>query len=244
MPCPTRSTSRARARRLPASGRRAPHLEAGPVREPRHRPGGAVRRAHVPLGNSKSTLPDLTLRGRYEAEWGHLQASGVLRRLGWQDGGIDSGRDRPRRECGGQLQTFGEDYPGRRRHLGQGHRRSSRISRVWGSTLPSTRMATSSPSRSMAAMRPTRTSGRRSCARRRRRIPRDEEPVVPGADGVLEQPVLPLNFIWNPAGSLNVGAELLDGRSKPSTATAPTTPGSSSASSTTWCTATDRPGIR
>ncbi len=119
----------------------------------------------MPSGNSKSTLPDLTLRGRYEAEWGHLQASGVLRRLGWQDGGIDQHATGYGVNAAGSVKTFGEDYLVAGGIWGKGIARYIADISGWGSTPPSTRRATSSPSRNTAAMRPTRTSGRPSCAR-------------------------------------------------------------------------------
>ena len=65
----------------------------------------------APIGSGKSTSPDVTLRGRYEVEEGHVQLSGVYRRLGWNSGrGTNVYTNGYGLNLAGSLKTIGEDY--------------------------------------------------------------------------------------------------------------------------------------
>ena len=65
----------------------------------------------APAGGGKSTAPDITLRARYEIDKGHLQVGGVWRRLGWNSGtGTDAYTTGYGLNVAGSLKTFGDDY--------------------------------------------------------------------------------------------------------------------------------------
>jgi hypothetical protein len=169
----------------------------------------------LPSGNTKSTLPDLTLRGRYEAEWGHLQASGVLRRLGWQDGGIDQHAKGYGVNAAGSFKTLGDDYLVAGGLWGKGIARY--IADISGLGLDAAVDANGNlvaleeyggyaayTHKWSSKLRSTGVAGYLAMNNR----------SFQALTAFSSSQYYSLNFIWNPAGSLNVGAELLYGRNK------------------------------
>jgi hypothetical protein len=63
-----------------------------------------------PTGGAKAIAPDVTLRGRYEAGWGHVQLAGVLRELAIDDGtGADDRIEGYGVHLAGSWKTVGDD---------------------------------------------------------------------------------------------------------------------------------------
>jgi hypothetical protein len=169
----------------------------------------------APSGGGRSQLPDLTVRGRYEADWGHVQASGALRRLGWQDGGMDSHTTGYGAQVAGSVKTFGEDYAMGGWVWGKGI--AHYIPDISGLGLD----AALDPAGSLQALE--EYGGYASYTHKW--SPKIRSTGVAGYLAMNNRSFQPLtafsssqyyslNVIWNPWGSLNVGAELLYGKNK------------------------------
>lgn len=170
----------------------------------------------TPLGAGKSTAPDLSVRARYEADAGHVQLSGLWRRLAWRSGaGPSDSTNGYGVNLAGSLKTVGDDYLVAGAVWGKGIARY--VSDLAGSGLD----AVVDPSGNLQALEEYGgyagythywTSKLRSTG-------------VVGYLGMGNKPYqsgtsfdssqyYSANLIWNPAGSLNVGAEVLYGRFK------------------------------
>ena len=65
----------------------------------------------APVGDGRSTFPDMTMRARYEAEKGHVQLAGVWRKLGWRSGeGPSDSTNGYGINLAGSMKTVGDSY--------------------------------------------------------------------------------------------------------------------------------------
>ena len=169
----------------------------------------------APAGNAKSTLPDLTVRGRYEVEGGHLQVSGVLRRLGWQEAGVNEHTTGYGMNVAGTVTTFGEDYLAAGGVWGKGIARY--VSDISGSGLDAVVDANGN-------MKALEEYGGYA-AYTHKWNPKLRSTGVAGYLGMNNESFqeatsfsnsqyYSFNVIWNPWGSLNLGAEVLYGHNK------------------------------
>lgn len=168
----------------------------------------------TPVGSGKSTYPDVTLRARYEADRGHVQLSGVGRRLGWNSGtGVSAYATGYGLNLAGSLKTVGEDYVVAGGVWGKGIARY--VVDITGLGLdaivdPNGNLQALEAYGGYAAYTHFWTPKLRSTG------------VVDylGMNNKAYQPATSftnsryysLNLIWSPWGSLNVGAEVLYGR--------------------------------
>jgi len=170
----------------------------------------------APQGAGRSTFPDVTLRARYEADKGHLQLSGVWRRLGWRGGdGASDTTNGYGINLAGSMKTVGDDYLVAGGIWGKGIARY--VSDITGLGLD----AAVDPGGSLEALEEYGgyagythywTPKLRSTA------------VVnylgmnnkswQAATAFSNSQYYSANLIWNPAGSFNVGLEVLYGRFK------------------------------
>jgi len=168
----------------------------------------------APIGGGKSTAPDVTLRTRYEVDQGHVQLSGVYRRLGWNSG---TGRNDYTNGYGlnlaGSLKTFGDDYFVAGGIWGKGIARY--IADITGLDLD----AVVDPNGNLQALE--EYGG--YAAYTHYWTPKLRSTAVIDYLGMSNKPYqsptsftnsryYSANIIWNPWGSFNVGAELLYGR--------------------------------
>jgi hypothetical protein len=170
----------------------------------------------VPVGAGKSTAPDVSLRARYEAEAGHVQVSGLWRRLAWRSGvGPSDSTNGYGVNVAGTLKTFGDDYMVAGGVWGKGIARY--VSDLAGSGLdavvgPNGRLQALEEYGGYAAythywtpkLRSTGVAGY---------LGMSNKPYQTGTSFDSSQ-YYSLNLIWNPAGSLNLGTEVLYGRYK------------------------------
>ncbi|MGE5088023.1 MAG: DcaP family trimeric outer membrane transporter [Candidatus Levyibacteriota bacterium] len=170
----------------------------------------------APIGTGKSTFPDITLRGRYEAEGGHFQAAGIWRRLGWRSGvGPSDSTNGYGLNLAGSLKTVGDDYLVAGGVWGKGIARY--VSDITGSGLD----AAVDSSGNLQALETYGGYGGYT----HYWTPKLRSTGVIGYLGMnnksFQSPTsfkdsqyYSANLIWNPAGSLNVGAEVLFGNYK------------------------------
>ncbi|MFV0679715.1 DcaP family trimeric outer membrane transporter [Ottowia sp.] len=166
-------------------------------------------------GYGRSTMPDLVAIGRYETDAGHLQASGLLRRLAYRD---DDGHDDAwgyGLNVAGTYTTFGSDYLAGGAVWGKG------ISRYVSDLSGNSWDAVAKPNGQLDAL----TSYGGYLAYTHYWTPKLRSTGVAGYLGMDRSSAMAgtsfknsqyysANLIWNPWGSLNVGAELLYGRLK------------------------------
>ena len=170
----------------------------------------------TPVGAGKSTAPDLSLRARYEADAGHVQLSGLWRRLAWRSGvGPSDSTNGYGVNLAGSLKTVGDDYLVAGGVWGKGIARY--VSDLAGSGLD----AVVDPSGNLQALE--EYGGYAGYTHYW--TPKLRSTGVVGYLGMSNKPYqagtsfdssqyYSLNLIWNPAASLNVGAEVLYGRFK------------------------------
>jgi hypothetical protein len=170
----------------------------------------------APIGSGKSTFPDITARVRYEADPGHVQLAGVWRRLSWRSGtGLSDSTDGYGLNLAGSLKTVGDDYMVGGAVWGKGIARY--VSDITGSGLD----AVVDASGNLQAieeyggylgythywtpkLRSTGVAGYLGMSPKSFQSP----------TSFKETQYYSANLIWNPYGSLNVGAELLYGNNK------------------------------
>jgi hypothetical protein len=171
----------------------------------------------APSGGGKSTFPDITLRGRYEADAGHVQLSGIWRRLGWISGtGTADYTDGYGLNLAGSLKTgIGDDYMVAGGIWGRGIARY--ISDITGSGLD----AVVDPNGNLQALEEYGgyagythywTPKLRSTAVIDYLGMNNKSYQSPTS--FSNSQYYSANLIWNPWGSVNVGAEVLYGRYK------------------------------
>jgi hypothetical protein len=173
--------------------------------------------ASAETGNSKTTMPDITLRARVEGDPGHLQISGVYRRLGWEEPGTGakSNADGYGLNVAGTAKTFKDDYVAGGFMWGKGIARY--ISDITGSGLD----AVVDANGELKALEEHGGYG----AYTHYWGPKVRSTLVMGYLGMNNDPAqvstsfhhseyYSVNAIWNPYGSLNVGAEVLYGQNK------------------------------
>lgn len=165
-------------------------------------------------GFAKTAFPDLTMRARIEGDAGHFQASGVWRSLGWSsDTGSKDTTSGYGLNLSGSLKTVGDDYIVAGAVWGKGIARY--ISDIGGSGLD----AVVDPSGHLQALEEYGAYG----AYTHYWTPKLRSTGVINYLGMNDNPYklatslsssqyYSMNLIWNPAGSLNVGTELLYGR--------------------------------
>jgi len=168
----------------------------------------------APIGAGRSTFPDVSLRGRYEADAGHVQLSGVYRRLGWRSGlGQSDTTNGYGVNLAGSLKTVGEDYLVAGGVWGKGIARY--VSDITGLGLD----AIVAPDGQLEALEAyggyagythywtpkIRSTGVVNY------LGMSNKPFQSGTSFTNSQ-YYSANVIWNPAGSLNVGLEVLYGR--------------------------------
>jgi hypothetical protein len=170
----------------------------------------------APTGAGKSTFPDITLRARYEADKGHFQLAGVWRRLGWSSGtGTNDYTNGYGLNLAGSLKTVGDDYLVAGGVWGTGIARY--VSDIAGSGLD----AVVDPNGNLQALEEYGGYGGYT----HYWTPKLRSTAVIGYLGMSNKPYqsptsftnsqyYSANLIWNPWGSLNVGAEVLYGRFK------------------------------
>lgn len=170
----------------------------------------------APIGSGKSTFPDLTLRARYEADQGHVQLAGLWRRLNWRSGtGISDSTDGYGLNLAGSLKTIGDDYLVAGAVWGKG------IARYVSDIAASGLDAAVDASGNLQALeeyggyagythywtpklRSTGVIGYLGMSNKSFQSP----------TSFKQSEYYSANLIWNPYGSLNVGAELLYGNNK------------------------------
>jgi hypothetical protein len=170
----------------------------------------------TPIGSGRSTFPDITLRGRYEADKGHVQLAGLWRRLNWRSGASPSdSTDGYGLNLAGSLKTFGDDYMVGGFIWGKGIARY--VADISGSGLD----AVVDPSGNLQALeeyggyagythywtpklRSTGVIGWLGMNNKSFQAP----------TSFKESQYYSANLIWNPYGSFNVGAEVLYGNNK------------------------------
>jgi len=170
----------------------------------------------TPIGASRSTFPDISLRGRYEADAGHVQLSGVYRRLGWRSGlQASDSTNGYGINLAGSLKTVGDDYLVAGGVWGKGIARY--VSDITGSGLD----AVVSPDGQLEALEAyggyagythywtpkLRSTGVVNW------LGMNNKSFQTGTSFTNSQ-YYSANLIWNPVGSFNVGIEALYGRYK------------------------------
>ena len=170
----------------------------------------------APIGSGKSTFPDITARVRYEADPGHVQLAGIWRRLGWRSGtGLSDSTDGYGLNLAGSLKTVGDDYLVAGGIWGKGIARY--VLDVQGSGLDA---AVDASGNLQALEEYGAYAGYTHYW-----TPKLRSTGVIGWLGMnnksfqsptsfKESQYYSANLIWNPYGSLNVGAELLYGQNK------------------------------
>ncbi len=167
----------------------------------------------APVGSGHSTMPDIIARGRYETDAGHFQASGVLRRIGWRSGG-DASDTVPGYgvNLAGSVKTFDDDYMVFGGVWGKGIARY--VNDIGGSGLD----AVVDPQGQLEALeayggyagythywnpklRSTAVAGYLGMNNK----------SFQAANAFDNSQYYSANVIWNPAGSLNLGLEVLYG---------------------------------
>jgi DcaP outer membrane protein len=170
----------------------------------------------APIGSGRSTMPDLIARARYDADAGHVQIGGVVRRIGWRSGGDASDTvGGYGLNLAGSLKTFGDDYMVFGGVWGRGIARY--VNDITGLGLD----AVVSPQGQLEALeayggyvgythywnaklRSTASAGYLGMS------PKSFQ----SATSFDNSQYYSANVIWNPVGSLNVGLEVLYGRNK------------------------------
>jgi len=170
----------------------------------------------TPIGASRSTFPDISLRGRYEGDAGHVQLSGVYRRLGWRSGVQASDTTNGYGiNLAGSLKTVGDDYLVAGGVWGKGIARY--VSDITGLGLD----AVVSPEGQLEALEAyggyagythywtpkLRSTGVVNW------LGMNNKSFQTGTSFTNSQ-YYSANLIWNPVGSFNVGVEALYGRYK------------------------------
>jgi len=176
-------------------------------------PGAEVT---TPVGGSRSTFPDITARARYEADRGHVQLSGVVRRLGWRSG--DGASDTTLGygiNLAGSLKTVGNDYLVAGGIWGKGIARY--ISDITGLGLdvivdPDGNLQALEEYGGYAAYTHYWSPKVRSTAVVNYLGMSNK--AYQASTSFSNSQYYSANLIWNPAGSLNVGLEVLYGRYK------------------------------
>ena len=170
----------------------------------------------APIGGGKSTSPDVTLRTRYEVDAGHVQLSGVYRRLGWNSGtGTNAYTNGYGLNLAGSLKAIGEDYLVAGGIWGKGIARY--IADITGSGLD----AVVDPNGNLQALE--EYGGYAGYTHYW--TPKLRSTAVIDYLGMSNKPYqsptsftnsqyYSANLIWNPWGALNVGVEVLFGRYK------------------------------
>lgn len=168
----------------------------------------------VPVGGGRSTFPDVTMRARYEADRGHLQLSGVWRKLGWRSGeGPGDTTNGYGINLAGSLKTVGDDYVVAGGIWGKGIARY--ISDITGLGLD----AVVDPDGNLQALE----AYGGYAGYTHYWSPKLRSTAVVNYLGMSSKSwqagssfsnsqYYSANLIWNPAGSFNVGLELLYGR--------------------------------
>jgi hypothetical protein len=170
----------------------------------------------APIGSGKSTFPDITLRARYEADAGHVQLGGVFRRLAFRSGtGISDSTNGYGLSLAGSLKTTGDDYLVAGGVWGKGIARY--VSDIAGSGLDAVVDASGNLQAIeeygayagythywMPKLRSTGVIGYLGMSNKSFQSP----------TSFKQSEYYSANLIWNPAGSLNVGIELLYGNNK------------------------------
>jgi len=168
----------------------------------------------APTGGGKSTFPDITLRGRYEADIGHVQLAGVYRRLGWDsdDGEMESTNGYGF-NLSGSLKSMGEDYAVAGAMWGKGIARY--VSDITGLGLDAVVTPGSGGLQALierggyAAYTHYWTHKLRSTAVVDYLGMNNEPYQAP--ETFRDSQYYSTNLVWNPAGSLNLGVEVLFG---------------------------------
>lgn len=168
----------------------------------------------APIGGGKSTFPDMTLRARYEADPGHVQLSGIVRRLGYTSGtGVTDSAVGYGVSLAGSLKTVGDDYLVVGGVWGKGIARY--VSDITGSGLD----AIVDPNGDLQALE----AYGGYAGYTHYWTPKLRSTAVVDYLGMSNKPYqsptsftnsqyYSANLIWNPWGSLNVGVEVLYGR--------------------------------
>lgn len=170
----------------------------------------------APVGGARSTFPDLTLRARYEADAGHVQLAGLWRRLSWRSGlGPSDSTDGYGLNLAGSLKTVGDDYLVAGGVWGKGIARY--VSDIAGLGLDAVVDASGNLQALeeygayagythywMPKLRSTGVIGWLGMNNKSFQAP----------TSFNETQYYSANLIWNPYGSLSVGAELLYGSNK------------------------------
>lgn len=177
---------------------------------------GSKSEVTTPTGISQERAPDLALRARYEGDKGHVQLSGVFRRLDYTDG--EGAGDRTFGQgvqLAGLLKTWGDDYLVAAGVYGKGIARY--ISDISGTGSD----AVVDPSGNLEALiakggyaaythywtpkvRTTAVAGL---------LDVDNKWFQPG-DAFARSQYYSANLIWNPYGSLALGVEYMYGKLK------------------------------
>ena len=174
--------------------------------------------AEVTTGDSgygRSTMPDLVAIGRYETDAGHLQTSALLRRLAYRSGGSRDNAWGYGLNMAGTYTTFGKDYLAGGAVWGKGISRY--VSDISGLGLDAVAKANGQLDTLTAYggyfaythyWNPKlRSTGVLNY------LGMDRSNAL-GGGAFKNSQYYSLNVIWNPWGSLNVGAEVLYGRLK------------------------------
>jgi outer membrane DcaP-like protein len=170
----------------------------------------------APIGGGKSTFADITARVRYEADPGHVQVAGLYRRLSWRSGSAPSdSTDGYGVNLAGSLKTVGDDYMVGGFVWGKGIARY--VSDLAGSGLDAVVDASGNLQALeeyggyagythywMPRLRSTGVIGYLGMNNKSFQSP----------TSFKQSEYYSANLIWNPAGSLNVGVELLYGNNK------------------------------
>jgi len=170
----------------------------------------------APVGAGRSTFPDITMRARYEADKGHVQLAGVWRKLGWRSGeGPSDSTNGYGINLAGSMKTVGDDYLVAGGIWGKGIARY--INDITGSGLD----AVVDPEGNLQALEEYGgyagythywTPKLRSTAVVNYLGMSNKTYQAPTS--FSNSQYYSANLIWNPAGALNVGLEVLYGRFK------------------------------
>ncbi len=175
---------------------------------------GAKSEVTTPVGITTERAPDFALRARYEGEKGHVQLSGVFRRLDYTDGaGQGDNAFGSGVQLAGLLKTWGDDYLVASGVYGKGIARY--ISDIAGTGSdavvdPSGNLEALTAKGGYAAythywtpkLRTTAVAGV---------LNMDNKDFQPGS-AFKQSQYYSGNLIWNPSGSLALGVEYLWGR--------------------------------
>lgn len=165
-------------------------------------------------GISTERAPDIALRARYEGEKGHLQLSGLLRRVTSTDGASGGGNANGGGvQLAGIWKTFGDDYLAGSAIYGKGIARY--ISDISGLGLdavvdPSGNLTALTAKGGYGAYTHYWTPSLRSTAVAGV-LNMDNKDFQPG-DAFKQSQYYSANLIWNPYGSVALGVEYLWGR--------------------------------